>query len=57
MSRDVPFDEKNVSDLERSNSGLEDAKDAEIEDLGAGAALKQSGLFGKVNSFSLFNDT
>ena len=54
MSRDTSYGEKYVSDLEHSNSGIEepkaDANGLAIEELGAGAASKNSGILGKVNS-------
>lgn len=55
MSHDVPYGDKNANDLERSDSVIKEAKqnDLTIEELGAGAASKSSGLLGKVNALCL----
>ena len=56
MSHDVQYDEKNASDLERrsSSSGGVDGGSPIIEELGAGAASKESGILAKVNELSFF---
>ena len=54
MSHDTPDSEKYASDLEHSKTGIEEPK-ANVdglanEELGAGAASKDSGVLGEVNS-------
>lgn len=50
MSHDVPYDSKNIDDLERISSEGKAKDDGQLfDELGAGAASKKSGILGKVN--------